>query len=85
MAGYDSEDRRAQQVRRRSDMNLEDEVHDLHQMFAVMSERMESMRIDIEKLVTRHEFNPVKLLAFGMAGGILLSVLTAIVSLVVRR
>lgn len=37
-----------------------------------------SIKTALEKLVTRPEFEPVKMLAFGMAGGVLITALGAI-------
>lgn len=41
--------------------------------------RLERVCSDLEKLVTRQEFAPVKLIAYGLAGGILTAVLSAVV------
>jgi len=34
----------------------------------------------LKTLVTQHEFSPVKLIAFGLAGGVMLTVLTAVLA-----
>ena len=41
--------------------------------------RLEQVCKDLEDLVTKTEFMPVKLIAYGLAGGILTAVLSAIV------
>lgn len=42
--------------------------------------RMIDVRDDLDKLVTRPEFEPVKMIAFGLAGGVLISALTAVLA-----
>jgi hypothetical protein len=41
---------------------------------------MEAMTKDVETLITRHEFNPVKTITFGLAGGVLVSALAAVMA-----
>ena len=41
---------------------------------------IESLEKDIEILITRHEFAPVKQISFGLAGGVLLSALGAVLA-----
>lgn len=41
---------------------------------------VESLEKDVETLITRHEFAPVKSVAFGLAGGVLLSALGAVMA-----
>ena len=41
---------------------------------------VESLEKDVEVLITRHEFAPVKQIAFGLAGGVLLSALGAVLA-----
>jgi hypothetical protein len=47
---------------------------------AAMKKDIQSIQKAIEKLVERNEFMPVKLIAFGLAGGVLLTVLGIILS-----
>lgn len=37
-----------------------------------------TIKEDLEKLITRPEFEPVKLIAFGLAGGVLIAALGAV-------
>jgi hypothetical protein len=46
--------------------------------------RMESVTDTLESLVSRAEFLPVKLIAYGVAGGVLTAFLAAVIQVVVR-
>lgn len=46
--------------------------------------RMESVTDTMESLVSRAEFLPVKLIAYGVAGGVLTAFLTAVIQVVVK-
>ena len=43
-----------------------------------MRKDISSIKEDVETLITRHEFEPVKLIAFGLAGGVLIAALGAV-------
>jgi hypothetical protein len=46
--------------------------------------RMESVTDTLESLVSRAEFLPVKLIAYGVAGGVLTAFLAAVIQVVVK-
>jgi len=46
---------------------------------------LEHLMVDLEKLVSRAEFQPVKLIAYGMASGILTAFLAAVIVTVMGR
>lgn len=46
--------------------------------------RMESVTETLESLVSRAEFLPVKLIAYGVAGGVLTAFLAAVIQVVVK-
>lgn len=80
------DDRRTpESLRRRADMNLESEVHDLNLRLSVLTSRMEQVRENVEKLVTRHEFTPVKMIVYGLAGGALTTLLAGILNLIMHK
>lgn len=49
---------------------------DDHQLLARIDERVKTMQAALQTLVTRTEFLPVKLIAFGLAALVLASTLT---------
>lgn len=59
-------------------MSLEQEVHKIDKNVAVIQEQISAMEETLNKLVTRDEFVPVKLIAYGLATAVLTSVLMAI-------
>ena len=59
-------------------MSLEQEVHKIDKNVAVIQEQISSMEETLNTLVTRDEFAPVKLIAYGLATAVLTSVLMAI-------
>lgn len=65
-------------------MNVEDEVHLINNKLSVLSgevrSRLTSIEASIERLVTRHEFNPVKLIVYGICACILTGVVAALLS-----
>ena len=75
---------------------LESDVSELMAQVAVLTSRMDStkervtdnhdslMKI-VESLVTKVEFTPVKLIAYGLASAIMSSVLLAILSKVIQQ
>ena len=50
-----------------------------------LNDKLDHIKDAIDKLVTRHEFYPVRLIAYGLAGGILMTVLMAVLSKVVLK
>ena len=52
---------------------------------SVLRNNIKHLEESIAKLVTQMEFAPVKLIAYGLAGGVLMTVMGAILSLVVLR
>lgn len=61
-------------------MNVPDEVHSINSKVSALTHKVDQIRVDVEKLVTRHEFMPVKLIVYGLCGCILTSVLAALLS-----
>ena len=52
---------------------------------AVVAEDLKEIRAKLDThYVTHHEFRPVKMIVYGMVGGVLMSVLTAVLVSVVR-
>lgn len=60
------------------------EVHEVKTDVGVLSERVSNLAADVEKLVTRHEFGPVKLLVYSLVGSILTGVIAAMLALVIK-
>ena len=60
------------------------EVGFLKSDIAVLKTTINAMEKLLEKLITRPEFTPVKLLAYGMAGSILAGVIAALLALVIK-
>ena len=50
-----------------------------------MTKRLEELEDDIQSLVTRVEFTPVKLIAYGMVGMILSRVVAKLLTLVIAK
>lgn len=61
------------------------EVSQLKSDLAVLKSTVATMEKLLEQLVTRPEFAPVKLLAYGMAGSLLAGVVGAILSGILRQ
>ena len=62
-------------------LTLESEIK---QDTAAMKKDIAAIQKAIEKLVERNEFMPVKLIAFGLAGGVLMTVLGIVLSKVLE-
>ena len=58
-------------------LTLENEIK---QDTASMKKDIQAIQRAIEKLVERNEFVPVKMIAFGLAGGVLMTVLGIVLS-----
>jgi hypothetical protein len=56
---------------------LEKEGKTLEEITAIKKD-ISALKEDVEELITRHEFAPVKLIAFGLAGGVLIAALSAV-------
>lgn len=64
---------------------LDTDVRNLQQQYIRMDTNVAAMLLAIEKLVTIERFNPVQYIAYGLAGGVMTTVLGAILSLVLTR
>lgn len=60
-------------------------MDDEHSMLARLDERVKHVEAMVQSLVTRVEFAPVRMIAFGLAGLILSAVIAAIVASVLQR
>ena len=60
-------------------------AHERLQRLDVFEEQMRSLSRNVEKLVTRHEFDPVKLLVYGIAGSALCGIVGALLSTVLLK
>ena len=58
-------------------LNVENSIK---QDTTAMKKDIQAIQKAIEKLVERNEFMPVKLIAFGLAGGVLMTVLGIVLS-----
>lgn len=69
-------------------MNIQDEVHAINLKLGLLSGEVQSRLTNIEsnvtKLVTRHEFNPVRLIVYGLCACILTGVVAALLSRIIR-
>lgn len=61
------------------------EITDLKVEMSVLKSELRDMKEAIKSLITRPEFTPVKMLAYGMAGTILSSALVALLSKVLIK
>jgi hypothetical protein len=59
-----------------NDLGLRDQV-------VVLTEKVDQLEKLIEKLVTKHEFEPVRMIAYGLATAVLTSVMMAILAKVI--
>jgi translation elongation factor EF-1beta len=59
--------------------------HDNDNMLARLDERVKHIEKMVTTLITRVEFTPVKMIAFGLAALILCSVLAAVVATVLHK
>lgn len=64
---------------------LETDVVELRVVVARLETVVERLEDGLLKFVTKDQFLPVKLIAYGIAGGTLFAVLTAILITVIRR
>lgn len=61
-------------------MDIREEVHIINSRLSVLAAEMRTIKVNVEKLVTRHEFNPVKLIVYGLCACILTGVVAALLS-----
>lgn len=65
---------------------LTEQVKVLQSVISELKRQRETDETDRDKIsVTQEEFKPVRLIVYGMVGVILIAVMTAIVTLVVKR
>lgn len=62
---------------------LEKDLSDCNTNMVRLQEQMKAMQSDIEEFITRAEFAPVKMIAYGMATAVMSSVLMAILAKVI--
>lgn len=65
--------------------NNEDDVRELRERVLLLEEKDKQKDLTIKDLVTRVEFTPVKMIAYGLAGTIMSSVLMAILAKVLTQ
>ena len=72
-------------------MSTEDRIHRLEQEFqkwerdsieklTTLQVQMVNMSAQLQTFVSQHQFAPVRLIAYGLAGGVLLTVLGAVLA-----
>lgn len=64
---------------------MEEDLHDLALSVAVLRSQVLTLKEEIEKLITRVEFAPVKLLTYGLAATLLSGVVAAILAQVIKH
>lgn len=65
--------------------NQSEDIRELSNNVVRLQEQVSTLQTAVKDLVTRVEFTPVKLIAYGLAGTILSSVLMAILSKVLMK
>lgn len=65
--------------------NQSEDIRELSNNVVRLQEQVATLQTSVKDLVTRVEFTPVKLIAYGLAGTILSSVLMAILSKVLMK
>lgn len=55
----------------------------LRDQVVVLTEKVDQLERIIEKLVTKHEFEPVRMIVYGLATAVLTSVMMAILAKVI--
>jgi hypothetical protein len=61
------------------------DMHESQTTLAVLRTKIEMLEKKIADLVTRFEFIPVKLIAYGLAGSVLAAVIAAVMTNVLRK
>lgn len=64
---------------------LEELVHSTNTDVHVIKVKLDALEKLVATFVTRPEFDPVKMIAYGMAGSVLLTVLGAIIAKVIVK
>lgn len=62
-----------------------EDVRKLTESVIRLQEQMSSLQTTVKELVTRAEFTPVKMIAYGLAASVLSSVLMAILAKVLTK
>lgn len=65
--------------------DLDREVGNIATDVAVLKTEVQNLNASIKELVSRAEFTPVKIIVYGLAGGSLTAVLTAVLNNVIAR
>lgn len=60
------------------------EIHLIRERVSVLSQQMIDVKAGIEKLVTRPEFDPVKLLVYGLCGCVLTGFIAAVMPKILK-
>jgi hypothetical protein len=61
-----------------NDSQRDEKIHETNIEVHVVKVKMEALEALVKTFVTRPEFDPVKMITFGMAGSILMAVLGAL-------
>lgn len=65
--------------------DMEDELRELDKNVIRLQEQVKSLQATIEELVTKAEFTPVKLIAYGLATAVMSSVIMALLAKVIIK
>lgn len=68
-----------------TDDEMSKTVHETHTDVSVIKVKLEALERLVQTFITRPEFDPVKMIAYGMAGSVLLTVLGAIMAKVIGK
>jgi hypothetical protein len=66
-------------------MNVPEEVHVIRGQIQRLNDSVEQIKVDVGKLVTRHEFTPVKAIVYGLCACILTGVVAAMLARVIAQ
>lgn len=61
------------------------EIHEIDKSVSLLSLQIQKMEADLKEFITRAEFMPVKMIAYGVATAILSSVMMAILTKVIIK
>jgi hypothetical protein len=62
-----------------------DDIHELDTNVKLLQQKVDSMDSAVKELITRQEFMPVKMIAYGLATAIMSSVIFAILAKVIIK
>lgn len=65
--------------------DLEQEVHKIDKNVVVLQEQVSTLQKTVSELVTKAEFAPVKMIAYGLATAVMSSVLMALLAKVIMK